>query len=80
MLARPETRRCIQCGLPFGVATFWYHHGDMEQGPAYWTDRGILCSPVCSLDHHRLREAEGTSPTQPSPDPFELDPATFFRR
>ena len=78
MLARPETRRCIECGLPFSTLGFWYHHGNPENGPAYWTDRGILCSPKCSLTHFRRREAEGTLPTEPAPDPFELD-NPFFR-
>jgi hypothetical protein len=74
MLARPETRRCIECGLPYGAIGFWCHHGDIENGPAYWSDRGILCSPKCSLAHFRRREAEGTLPVAPAPDPFLLDP------
>lgn len=78
MLARPETRRCIECGLAYGTETFGYYHGAIENGPAYWSDRGILCSPDCSLAHHRRRAAEGTLRTSPAPDPFDLDPA--FRR
>ncbi len=42
MLARPETRRCIECGLPFGAIGFTCYHGDIDEGPAYWSDRGIL--------------------------------------
>ena len=74
MLARPETRRCIECGLPYGKVGFSHYHGDPDLGPAYWSDRGLLCSPKCSLTHFRRREAEGTLPTAPAPDPFELDP------
>jgi hypothetical protein len=80
MLARPETRRCIECGLPYGAIGFWCHHGDIENGPAYWSDRGILCSPKCSLAHFRRRETEGTLPAEPAPDPFMLDPDARRRR
>jgi hypothetical protein len=72
MLARPETRRCIECGLPYGTPAFAYYHGNISNGPAYWSDRGILCSPVCSMAHTKRREAEGTLPDHPAPDPFEL--------
>jgi hypothetical protein len=68
MLARPETRRRIECGLPFGSVGFWYHHGNIDDGPVYWSDRGILCSPKCSLAHFRRREMEGTLPDAPAPD------------
>lgn len=78
MLARPETRRCIECGLLYGTDAFGYHEGRIENGPAYWSDRGILCSPACSLAHHRRRATEGTLPAAPAPDPFGFDPA--FRR
>lgn len=61
MLARPETHRCTECGLPYG-AIGWRHHGDIDNGPAYWSDRGILCSPKCSLAHFQRRQAEGTPP------------------
>ena len=74
MLARPETHRCIECGLPYGGVGFWCHQGDIDNGPAYWSDRGILCSPKCSLTHFRRREAEGTLTASPAPDPFTLDP------
>jgi hypothetical protein len=73
MLAPPETRRCIQCGASFDSPAFWYHQGDPANGPAYWTDRGILCSPTCSLSHFQMRQAQGTLPTKPAPDPFEFD-------
>lgn len=74
MLARPGKYSCIKCGLPYGADTFGYHHGNIEFGPAYWSDRGLLCSPDCSLAHHRKRAADGTLPTAPAPNPFENDP------
>jgi hypothetical protein len=76
MLARPETYRCIECGLPYQAAGFQYYHGELEKGPAYWTDRGLLCSAQCSLAHYTKRKAEGTLPQEPAPDPFEVQ----FRR
>lgn len=71
MLARPERHRCIECGLPFGADGFHLYHGQIEQGPAYWCDRGVLCSPRCSMTHHAKRRAEGTLPERPAPDPFD---------
>lgn len=71
MLARPETYRCIECGLALGEPLFALHYGKIERGPAYFTDRGVLCSPQCSLKHYRRREAEGTLPATPPPNPFD---------
>jgi len=69
MLARTEKYRCIECGLAYGEPSFSLH--GIESGPAYWTDRGLLCSPQCSLTHHRRRAAEGTLPLTPPANPFE---------
>jgi len=68
MLARPETLRCIECGLASGDARFAFHQGRTENGPAYWCDRGVLCSPRCSVAHYHRRSAEGTLPDDPAPD------------
>ncbi|ESZ19445.1 hypothetical protein X737_14180 [Mesorhizobium sp. L48C026A00] len=70
VLARPDAYRCTECGLPYRTAGFCHHRGKIEDGAAYWSDRGILCSPQCSLAHHRKRQAEGTLPQAPAPDPF----------
>jgi hypothetical protein len=70
VLARPETMRCVECGLPYGSPDFHLHYGKPENGPAYWSDRGLLCSPNCSLAHHRRRREEGTLPSKPADDPF----------
>lgn len=70
MLARPEKFRCIECGLPFGSAAFAYYHGEMENGAAYWSDRGVLCSPKCSLAHFEKRRAAGTLPAHPAANPM----------
>jgi hypothetical protein len=71
MLARPEVPRCIECGTPFGSPGFAYYHGDIAEGAAYWSDRGVLCSPACSLTHARRRMAAGTMPEHPAPDPMD---------
>ncbi|WP_163269169.1 hypothetical protein [Chelativorans alearense] len=73
MLARPEKYQCIECGKAMGTPDFAYHEGRIEHGPAYWCDRGILCSIQCSLAHHQKRQAEGTQPQRPAPNPFEDD-------
>ena len=78
MLARPDTYRCIECGLSYQASGFSYYHGELERGPAYWSDRGIFCSPKCSLAHYRKRAAEGTLQQEPAPDPFEVQ-APFKR-
>lgn len=72
MLARPDAYRCIECGLSYREPEFNLHEGRIENGPAYWSDRGILCSPQCSLAHYKKRAAEGTLAHQPAPDPFEI--------
>lgn len=78
MLARPEKYRCIECSEPFGSEAFHYYEGKLDNGPAYWCDRGILCSPQCATAHYLKRRAEGTLPKTPAPNPFETDPA--YRR
>jgi len=65
-----NTSGCIECGLAFGAPAFQYWEGDVANGPAYWCDRGLLCSPECSVAHYRRRRAEGTVPDSPAPDPF----------
>lgn len=80
MLARPEIRRCVECGRAYGEADFSYYHGDIGQGPAYWSDRGILCSPACSLAHWKRRDSEGTLSSAPAADPFLLDQTSAKRR
>ena len=70
MLARTETLRCVECGLAYGAEDFAYYEGLIENGPAYWSDRGLLCSPGCSLTHHLRRDVEGSLRSAPAPDPF----------
>lgn len=74
MLARPEAKRCVECGTPYEAASFHYWKGIVGNGPAYFSDRGILCSPACSVAHFRRREADGTLPEQPAPDPLSFFP------
>lgn len=70
MLARPEKFRCIECNLAFGEPGFACLRGDMGNGPAYWTDRGVLCGPACSMAHFATRRAEGTLQQQPARNPM----------
>ncbi|APH71183.1 LIM domain-containing protein [Aquibium oceanicum] len=71
MLARPEKFRCVECGLAFGQEGFRNYYGKLDNGPAYWCDRGVLCSPACSLAHTQRRAEEGTLPRRPADNPME---------
>jgi hypothetical protein len=73
MLKRLNPRSCIECGLPYGHADFAYHAGKAENGPSYWSDRGLLCSFVCSTAHFERREKEGAPMKAPAPNPLERD-------
>lgn len=69
MLAPPTTYRCIECGRASTDPLFHFHYGRVENGPAYFCDRGVMCSPDCSLAHTRRRIAEGTRPERPTESP-----------
>jgi hypothetical protein len=73
MLKRTQARACIECGLAYGHPDFTYYAGRIESGPAYWSDRGLLCSHACSAAHFERREREGDPMTEPAPDPLEQD-------
>jgi hypothetical protein len=73
MLTKTQPRVCIECGLPYGHASFSYHYGQIGNGPAYWSDRGLLCSHACSMAHFERREKEGDPMREPAPNPLEQD-------
>jgi hypothetical protein len=73
MLKRTQARTCVECGLAYGHPDFSYHYGRTENGPSYWSDRGLLCSHACSLAHFERREKEGDPMTEPAPNPLEQD-------
>ncbi len=64
-------RTCLECGLSYGHPDFKYHADRIENGPAYWSDRGILCSPACSTAHFEKRAKEGDPMREPAPNPLE---------
>ena len=68
MLAR--TPSCVECRTPWGAPTFACH--GMDTGPAYWSDRGILCSIGCAMKHFDKRRADGTLVPVPAECPVEL--------
>lgn len=74
MLAR-NPYQCIECGLPLSSPKFLHHAGRREQGPAYWSDQGILCSASCAMQHHGKRRRAGTDMTEPADSP--LSPPGF---
>jgi hypothetical protein len=69
MLDRSPRPACLECGLPADSPAFAWHAGQRENGPAYWSDRGLLCSPVCATAHVRKRRADGTEMRDPAPAP-----------
>ncbi len=60
---------CVECDTPYEDPAFCYFGGIPEAGPAYWSDKGVLCSPKCSLDHFLKRQAAGDPMTAPAPHP-----------
>jgi hypothetical protein len=73
MLKKTQARICIECGLPYGHPDFTYHAGRIESGPAYWSERGLLCSHACSTAHFEKRTKEGDPMAEPAPNPLERD-------
>lgn len=76
MLTRPEKYRCIECATLYGTDKFSYYEGIVENGPAYWSDQGLLCSSKCSLIHYKKRMDDGSLPHEPAPNPLEADLAS----
>ncbi len=70
MLDRSPRPVCIECGLPYEAPSFARHAGDIRNGPAYWSDRGLLCSPICATAHVARRRMEGTEMREPAPAPM----------
>jgi hypothetical protein len=73
MLKKTRDRTCIECGLPYGHTDFTYHAGRVESGPAYWSERGLLCSHACATAHFEKRVAQGDPMTEPTANPLEQD-------
>lgn len=67
MLDRVGNQRgCIVCGRPFGDPAFVYDEGE----PAYWSDRGLICSIACGQVHERQRREAGEPMTEPADNPL----------
>jgi hypothetical protein len=71
MLQRPQAPACIECGRPYGHPAFAHHAGRSESGPAYWSDRGLLCSHACATAHFERRVKAGDPMREPAPNPLE---------
>jgi hypothetical protein len=69
MLARSPRPVCVECSLPLDDPAFARHGGRIENGPAYWSDHGILCSVACVAAHVAKRRANGTEMRIPAPEP-----------
>lgn len=55
-----EQLRCVECNKRFTDSGFQYYSGNIEYGPAYFSDEGTLCSPECALVHYKRRIEDGT--------------------
>lgn len=73
MLKKAPARACLECGLPYGHPDFTYHAGRVESGPAYWSERGLLCSHACSTAHFEKRVKAGDPMAEPASNPIEQD-------
>ncbi len=71
MLSRLHHTNCVECGKPYGDPAFGYHAGRIENGPAYWSDRGLLCSHECAVEHFKRRREAGDPMREPAPNPLE---------
>lgn len=56
---------CIECPKTDRDPTFQFYGGLPHQGPAYWSDKGMLCGPACATRHFQRRIADGTFVAQP---------------
>ena len=72
MLTRPHQAKCVECGKAYGRPDFEYHYNRIENGPAYWSDRGLLCTIECSMEHYKRRKEAGDPIGPPAPNPLEL--------
>jgi hypothetical protein len=70
MLARTPRFTCAECAKTEYEPGFVWYHGDPAEGPAYWSDKGVLCSPACAQAHFRARVAAGETPTVPAEPPL----------
>ena len=69
MLDRSPRPVCVECSLPLEALTFTWQRGLQGMGPAYWSDRGVLCSVACVVAHVAKRRADGTEMREPAPEP-----------
>jgi hypothetical protein len=79
MLTRSPLPSCIECARPMSDAAFGFHQGRRENGPAYWSDEGVICSPACAAAHFSRRRIEGREMQKPADEPI-LPVAPFVRR
>ena len=71
MLQSLHHTNCLTCGKPYGATDFGYYSGRPENGPAYWSERGLLCSHECAGQPHRQRFAAGDPMRDPADNPLE---------
>jgi hypothetical protein len=68
---------CVECDKLEDDSTFCFYNDERMNGPAYWSDKGVLCSAKCATDHYLKRLAAGEV-MAPSPRPRQLDEDRLF--
>jgi hypothetical protein len=79
MLTRSPHPSCIECGKSMSDSGFDFHYGLRQNGPAYWSDEGVICSHVCAAAHFSRRRTDGREMKEPAAEPI-LPVAPFVRR
>lgn len=69
MLWTNARRACVECGKLADAEGFRQHKGRRRNGPAYWSDEGLICSPACATSHFAKRRAQGREMREPAPAP-----------
>lgn len=69
MLRMNSRRGCVECGKLMDAESFDFHYGLRANGPAYWSDEGLICSPVCATSHFKRRKGENREMREPAPAP-----------
>lgn len=69
MLRLNAARACVECGKLKDAEGFDFEKGRRANGPAYWSDDGLICSAACAVSHVARRRGEAREMREPSPAP-----------
>lgn len=72
MLTKASEFTCIVCGRGPDHPDYAWGNGRSSDGPAYWSERGAMCSAACALSHGLKRAADGDAMSEPADPPFQV--------